>query len=280
MLKQMGYRTLTGLSLAGLILGIFSGADTSFADENAELATKLSNPIASLISVPFQTNYDGGYGSKDGYKIFTNVQPVIPINLNEDWNLISRTIIPVIWKQHDIAGASGNQSGLGDTSESLWLSPVKPTPMGALGNFVWGLGPIVVLPTGNGNPLRGSGKWSLGVTPLGLFIKGGLVYGALVNHVWSVAGKSSRADVSSTFIQPFVSYTTPNAVTYTITPESTYNWETDQWSIPINLLISKLTSIGGQRVSFQGGLRYWAKSSKTGPDGLGARFNITFLFPK
>jgi hypothetical protein len=266
--------------IAGLIFATILGTGTSVADENAELAKKLSNPIANLISVPFQTNYDEGYGTKDGYKIFTNVQPVVPINLSEDWNLISRTIIPIIWKQHNIAGASGKQSGLGDTAESLWLSPVKPMPMGGLGNFVWGLGPIAVFPTGNGSPLRGSGKLSLGVTPLGLFIKGGLVYGALANHVWSVAGKDSRADISSTFIQPFIAYTTEDAVTFSINSESTYNWKTENWSIPINLQLSKLTSIGGQKVSFQIGARYWVESPKGGPDGLGARFTTTFLFPK
>ncbi len=272
-------------NLAAAIMVLFSvlSAGSAYAqDSNAELATELSNPIASLISVPFQTNYDDGYGTGNGHKVFTNVQPVIPFKLNENWNLISRTIIPIVWDQNDISplGPSGHQSGLGDSLQSFWLSPSQPKPTGSLGNLVWGVGPAIALPTGNSDPLLGSGKWSLGPTAIGLFIKGGLVYGALVNHVWDVAGKSGRADVSSTFIQPFVPYTTPQAITFSVNTESTYNWETDTWSIPLNFQISKLTSIGQQKVSFQAGLRYWADSPTGGPDGLGYRFNVTFLFPQ
>jgi hypothetical protein len=264
------------------VLCLTLGASSTHAQgSDADLAAKLSNPIASLISVPFQTNYDDGYGTGDGYKVFTNLQPVIPISLNDSWNLISRTIIPIIWDQKDISplGPSGHQSGFGDILQSLWLSPKQPMPTGALGNLVWGVGPAFALPTGNSDPLLGSGKWSLGPTAIGLFIKGGLVYGALVNHLWDVAGKSGRADVSSTFIQPFIAYTTPDAITYSINTESSYNWVTDQWSVPINAQVAKLVSIGSQKVSLQVGLRYWAVSAPGGPDGLGYRFAATFLFP-
>ena len=165
-------------------------------DSAADLAKKLSNPIASLISVPFQGNYDGGYGPDDGSKYTINVQPVIPFTLNEDWNLISRTIVPIVW-QNDIAGPSGDQSGLGDTTQSLFFSPKKPTSSG----IIWGVGPVFLLPTAT-DDLLGGGKWGAGPTAVALKQSGPWTYGALVNHIWSFAGDEDRQgrelDVPST----------------------------------------------------------------------------------
>lgn len=250
--------------------------------QDSDLAQQLTNPLANLISVPFQTNYDDGYGTGNGHKVFTNFQPVIPVQLNENWNMISRTIVPIVWEQEDISplGPSGTQSGFGDTNQSLFFSPSQPKPLGGLGSMVWGAGPVLVLPTGNSDPLLGSGKWSLGPTAVVFLRKGQFTYGGLASHVWDIAGKSSRADVESTFLQPFINFTTPTAWTFSLNTESTYNWITEEWSVPINFTVSKLTSIGGQKVSIQGGLRYWAESATGGPDDLGFRFNVTLLFPK
>jgi hypothetical protein len=258
-----------------LLLPALLVCSTASAEDNAQdLAKKLSNPVASLISVPFQFNYDGGYGPDDGYKAYVNVQPVIPITLNDDWNLISRTILPIAY-QHDIAGPTGDQFGLGDITQSLFFSPAKPTE----GGIIWGAGPVILLPTAT-DDLLGSGKWGAGPTGVVLTQRGPWTIGALANHIWSFAGEDDRSDVNSTFLQPFVSYTTRDAWTFTLNTESTYNWEADEWSVPINFQVAKLLVIDKQPVSLFAGLRYWAASPDSGPDGIGARAGITLLFPK
>lgn len=259
---------------AFLVPALFIASAASAQDDTQELAKKLSNPIASLISVPFQFNYDSGYGPDDGEKAYVNVQPVIPVSLNADWNMISRTILPLIW-QNDIAGPSGEQSGLGDITQSLFFSPSQPTASG----IVWGVGPVFLVPTAT-DDLLGGGKWGAGPTAVVLKQSHGWTVGALANHVWSFAGDSDRGDISSTFLQPFVSYTTKDAWTFTLNTESSYNWEAEEWSVPVNFQVSKLVVVEKQPISLFAGIRYWAESPDSGPDGLGFRTGITLLFPK
>ncbi|WP_286192688.1 transporter [Stappia sp. BW2] len=242
--------------------------------QDADLAKKLSNPVASLISVPFQWNYDHGFGPSDGNKVTLNIQPVVPITLNEHWNLISRTIVPVVW-QDDIAGNSGTQFGLSDTTQSFFFSPKEPTS----GGIIWGLGPVMLLPTGT-DDLLSSRKWGAGPTGVVLRQSGPWTYGGLANHVWSFAGDGNRSDVNSTFLQPFLSYTTKDAWTFTLNSESTYNWTSNEWSVPVNAMVAKLVTIDKQPISLQAGVRYYAVSSDNGPEGFGARAAVTFLFPK
>ncbi|WP_417709086.1 transporter [Roseibium aggregatum] len=242
--------------------------------QDADLAKKLSNPVASLISVPFQWNYDHGFGPSDGNKVTLNIQPVIPISLNEHWNLISRTIVPVVW-QDDIAGNSGTQFGFSDTTQSFFFSPKEPTA----GGIIWGLGPVLLLPTGT-DDLLSTRKWGAGPTGVVLRQSGPWTYGALANHVWSYAGDGNRSNVNSTFLQPFLSYTTKDAWTFTLNSETTYDWTSNEWSVPINAMVAKLVTIDKQPISFQAGVRYYAASSDNGPEGFGARAAVTFLFPK
>lgn len=262
------------LACAGIAL-CFMGSNPGSAQDSdsADLARKLSNPVAAMISVPMQFNYDSGYGPADGYKAFINVQPVIPISLNDNWNMISRTIIPIVW-QNDIAGNSGSQSGLGDISQSLFFSPKSPGPDG----LIWGVGPVFLLPTGTDSLLSGR-KWGAGPTGVALKQQGPWTYGILANHIWSFAGSSPRPDINATYLQPFVSYTTPSAWSFTLNTESTYNWTADTWSVPINFMVSKMTKFGKQPVSLQAGVRYWTTSPDSGPDGFGGRLALTFLFP-
>lgn len=255
-------RLLSGAMLgACLLLAPVAGAQ----EQDADLAKQLSNPIASLISVPFQFNYDSGYGPVDGDKAFVNVQPVVPISLNEDWNLISRTILPIAW-QNDVVGASGTQFGLGDITQSLFFSPKAPGP----GGIIWGVGPVFLLPTATDSEL-GGGKWGAGPTGVALKQEGPWTVGFLGNHIWSFAGNDDRTDINSTFLQPFVSYTTADAWTFTLNTESTYNWESEEWSVPINATLSKLVKFGKQPVSLSAGVRYWVDSPPGGPDGFGVR---------
>ena len=241
------------------------------SDSMGDIAKKLNNPVASLISVPFQSNFDfGGGPGDDGYQYKLNFQPVIPIKLNEDWNIISRTIIPYIDQDNRIG--YGSESGLGDTNASFFFSPNEEGPV------TWGIGPEFLIPTATDDDL-GSEKWGAGPTALILKQEHGWTYGALVSHVWSLWGDDDRDYVSLTFLQPFLSYTTEKHTTYGANLESTYDWNHEEWTVPVNLQVSQLVKFGKLPVNFQLGARYYLEKPSGGPD-WGLRFTVTFVLPE
>jgi hypothetical protein len=298
--------TTRTLAILACCLGAFrAGAQ----DDAAELAKKLSNPVASLISVPFQSNFDFGIGQdKDGWRYSLNIQPVIPISLGNDWNLIVRTIIPYIHQEDVFKGAAPSfeevidnipvdltndeksilrdafnkavaarlpgrvQDGLGDTVQSFFFSPKAP-----VGGWILAAGPVFLYPTATDN-LLGSEKWGAGPTALALQQNGGWTYGVLANHIWSFAGEESRRSVNNTFIQPFISYTTKTKTTFGVSAETSYNWNDSQWNVPLNVNISQLLKVGPLPVQFSLGGRYFADGPAGGPN-WGVRFVITLLFP-
>ena len=166
------------------------------------------------------------------------------------------------------------KSGLGDTVQSFFFSPKAPTS----GGWIWGVGPVFLWPTGTDDAL-GTGKWGAGPTAVLLKQQKGWTYGALVNHLWSYAGKSDRADVSATFLQPFVTYTTKTYTTFGFNTESTYDWKNHQWTVPLNVSVAQLLKMGNQPVQFTLGTRYYADKPSGGQD-WGLRFVVTLLFPK
>ncbi|MEZ5565852.1 MAG: hypothetical protein R3F24_10185 [Gammaproteobacteria bacterium] len=249
-----------------------SGASAQEAKDAEALAKALSNPVAALISVPMQLNFDTGY-SAGGERWTLNVQPVIPIDISENWNLISRTIVPLI-DQSDVIN-NGSQSGLGDIVQSLFFSPKKPTAAG----WILGVGPAFLLPTAT-DDLLGAEQWAIGPTAVALKqTETGWTYGALANYLVSVAGDDDRADVNAMFMQPFVSKSLGGGATVVLNLESTYDFEGEQWNIPANLMYSKVTRMGKQMVSWQGGVRAYLDSPDGGPD-WGLRFAFTLLYPR
>lgn len=256
-----------------LLLGA-SSFDVQAQDTEA-LAKQLSNPIASLTSVPIQFNYDDGVGpTDDGERYFVNVQPVIPMSIGENWNLISRTIVPII-QQDEIFPGAGSQFGLGDTVQSLFFSPKALTA----GGWTWGFGPVFLVPTAT-DDLLGGEKWGAGPTGVALRqTQAGWTYGALFNHIWSFAGEDDRSDINATYLQPFISKSLGKGRTISTSLESTYDWEGEQWTVPINIGYSKVSRIGTQLVSYQGGVRYYIEAPDSGAE-WGLRFTFTLLFPR
>ena len=266
------YGWLFFLAMSGVAVAAPAGAQD---DEAAELAKKLANPIASLVSVPLQYNYDqyGGL-NEDASVSVLNVQPVIPFSMSEDWNLITRTIVP-FKDQQDFPLSGMNESGLGDVVASQFFSPKAP----AAGGWIWGAGPVELLPTATDDGLGGE-QWGIGPTAVALKQTGPWTVGFLTNHIWSVAGDDDRDDVNATYLQPFVSYVTTTKTTIGVNTEATYDWENDQWSVPVIGQVAQLFKLGPQILQLAVAAKYWADSPDNGPEDWGLRVQLTFLFPK
>ncbi|HEX5855957.1 MAG TPA: hypothetical protein VFZ57_10080, partial [Thermoanaerobaculia bacterium] len=214
------------------------------AQDDTQLAQKSQNPVADLISVPFENDLNFGVGPRRDLQYILQAQPVIPFRLNGDWNLISRTIVPFV-RQPELAAGFGDVSGLGDIVESLFLSPAKP------GKVIWGVGPVLQFPTATNDAL-GQGKWGAGPSAVALTIRGPLLVGALVNNVWSFAGRDNRPDLNQMFIQPFVVYNFPGAWFVDFSPVITADWKADQdnrWTVPLGAGMGKIFRLGKLPVS-------------------------------
>jgi hypothetical protein len=259
------------IAILMLCLALLPALPVFAAQSEEELAKATQNPVAPMISVPFQNNWDFGIGPAEAMRYTLNFQPVVPIALGR-CNLIIRTILPYIYAEATVKGGD-DESGLGDITQSFFFSPSSK-----LNGWIVGVGPALYYPTST-NDAIGSKKWGAGPTIVALKQEHGLTLGLLSNHLWSFAGDDDRDDISATFIQPFCSYTTKTYTIFGVNTESTYDWENSQWTVPVNLSVTQMLKIGRLPLTCQAGYRYYLDAPDGGPD-WGLRFTLTFLFPE
>lgn len=258
-----------------LIILLLIGSISFSQDENKnsaeELAKKLANPVASLISMPFQQNMDFGIGNFNGSRYTLNIQPVLPFNISENLNLITRVVLPVI-SQYNITGVGNSETGLSDAVVSGFFSPTKS-------KLVWGVGPALLVPTGT-NDFLTTEKFGVGPTAVALIQKGSLTFGALFNQIWSVAGNEDRPDVNQMFFQPFLTYNWKTGGGVSFVAEYTENWESNISNVWVTLSASGITSLGKQKISFAVGPRFNVIAPEATRAKFGIRAIFTFVFPK
>lgn len=236
-----------------------------------DLAKQLQNPVASLISVPFQGNLDFGAGYYDGTKFTLNIQPVVPISISENWNLIGRVILPIV-SQSDVYNTE-SQTGLSDAVVSAFFSPKEPTS----GGLIWGAGPVFLVPTAT-DELLGTEKFGIGPTAVALKQINSVTVGVLANHIWSVAGDDARADVNATFFQPFIAKNFAGGYALTFNTELTQNWDSKGTSGAFHVVGSKVVSLGSQLAQILVGPRIHYGNAKVADWGI--RAGLVLLFPK
>jgi hypothetical protein len=254
-------------SLLVLLLALPSPAAAQTADE---LAKQTQNPVASLISVPLQGNWDFGLGGRDAAGTLLNVQPVMPFAISKSTNIILRVIMPLASQP-----ASGGEriNGLGDILATAFFSPAKS------GRMIWGVGPVFLLPAATSASL-GSEKFGIGPSVVALVQPGPWTIGILFNQVWSVSGANDRDDVNSTYLQPFANYNLGGGLSAGVSVEATANYEADEtWTAPLLFNVSKVTLLGKRPVSFSVAAGPTIASPDGGPDWR-FRLAATFLFPR
>ncbi len=262
---------------AGLTVAAALAATPVHAELSAEELAKLAqNPVGNLISVPFQNNTNLNFGPEKGTQNILNIQPVIPIEVDPDWNIITRTIVPVIWMP-SLGPDMPGKSGIGDIQLSAFLSPANP------GEWIWGLGAITQFPT-NSNEELGNKNWGLGPTAVVLHIKHGdpWVYGVLVNNIWSLTSDKQGGAYNNGLIQPFLNYNLPDGLYFTSGPILTVNWKADggqQWTVPLGGGIGKIFHFGKLPVNTQLSAYYNVVKPDFGANWQ-IRAQVQLMFPK
>lgn len=244
-------------------------------EDEGDLARQTQNPVSDLISLPFQNNTDFGVGSDDDTRNVLNIQPVWPFAMTTEWNLITRTIAPLISLPEVVPG-DGRTFGLGDISFTAFVSPAKPSKL------IWGVGPVLSLRTAT-DDLLGTGKWGLGPSAVGLRMDGAWVYGALFNNIWSFAGDDDKPDINTMLVQPFINYNLANGWYVVSAPIITANWEADsndRWTVPIGAGAGRVFSIGRQPINTSVQGYYNAEKPETAGAEWQLRVQVQLLFPR
>ena len=247
------------------------GGAAAAQDDASDLAKAAQNPLASLVSLPLQFNFNQGVGPHDRTNLNLNVQPVIPFP-GEKWNVIARTIMPV---KSVPLGATESEFGIGDTTMQLFFSPAKASKL------TWGIGPIFGLPTASNPQILGSEQWSLGPSAVLFYSVGKWTMGGVASNLWSVAGAGDRADVNLLTAQVFCNYNLGSGWAVGTAPIFSANWQADsgnQWTIPWGLQISKVTRFGSQPVNLVAGYYDNSEHPEGGPDSK-VFFQMNLMFP-
>ncbi len=271
--RLLAFRATYGVVLMTLIV-LFGGVLAAQAQESSEIAKQAQNPIANVISVPFENDFNPQTGVNKADSYVLQMKPVVPFTLSNDWILITRTIIPVI-QVPDLAPGVNGTTGLGDVQESLFLSPRKAGPV------IWGAGPAISFPTAT-QSILGTKKLSIGPNVVVLRSQGHWLFGTLAQNLFSVAGPSSRPDVNQMLLQPFVNYNLRHGWYLTSSPIITANWEAkpdQRWTVPVGGGVGRIIRLGKQPVNVY--TQFFRNAER--PDGTthwSVRFNMQFLFPK
>ncbi len=253
---------------------LITGACFAQEQSDSDLAKQAQNPIANLISLPLQNNTNFGIGPDDETQNILNIQPVLPFSISENWNLITRTIIPVVSQPDVLTGGEGRTNGLGDTTFTGFFSPKDS------GKLTWGIGPVLLFPTATDDAL-GSDKWGAGPSVILLTMPGHWVIGSLLSNVWSFAGSGDQ-DINLFTWQYFINYNLPNKWYLTSAPIITANWEADsdnRWTVPFGGGVGKIFRIGKQPINGQASAYYNVETPVSGADWQ-LRLQLQFLFPK
>ena len=268
---MMRYKWLV-LTLTSIFsVNAHSGSENKTKEQ--QTAQSAINPLTTSYWIPIQYEFSEDVGPNNGSRHTTNIQPILPFELSKEWSLITRTIIPII-SQSDITKVGERESGLGDINATFFFSPTDAIG----GTWTHGFGPTINFDTASDKVL-GSNETGVGLSYVGLTVQGPWTLGFLASHTYSIE-EGVGDTYSTTFTQPFIDYTTEWGTTFELTSESAYEWQSDQWSVPVTLTASQYFELGKIPILVGGGLKYWAKSGYSDPEGTTFNFNLYILLPK